>query len=160
MATTIKEATLYNDYNVNEEDYRECYQEYCDMNDITPEDDTPMDYINDILRLEWDDMIYNIEHSKYEDECVVMGKLGLWFSDREIEPVRESCLSDAIRKCIDKCDYAIIKIVDGHIEVKGIHHDGTNDFKIHCLNKLGQRTEGADLTKECYYRKIKTDFWV
>ena len=159
MATTIKEATLYNDYNVNEEDYRECYQDYCDMNDITPEDETPMDYIYDTLRLEWDDMIYNIEHSKYESECAVIGKLGLWFGNRDIEPVRESCLSDAIRNCVGKCDYAIIKIVDGHIEVKGIHHDGTNDFEIHLLNKLGQRTEGADLTKECYYRKIKTDFW-
>ena len=161
MATTIKEATIFNDYNINEEDWRESYLEFCDINGITPknDDETLYEYIYESLRLEWEDMLYNIDNSKYDNECAVIGKLGLWFGNRDIEPVREYCLTDAIKRCVGKCDYAIIKIVDGHIEVKGIHHDGTNDFEIHLLNKLGQRTEGADLTKECYYRKIKTDFW-
>ena len=159
MATTIKEVTLYNDYNVNEEDYRECYQEFCEVNEIDPKEETPWDYIYETLRLEWEDMLYNIEHSNYDEECVVIRKVGLWFGNREIEPARESNLVDAIKNCVGNCEYSIIKIVDGHIEVKGIHHDGTNDFEIHLLNKKGKYAgENADLTKECYYRKIKTDF--
>ena len=156
---TIKETTLYNDYDVNSDRIREDYLDFCENNETTPEEETPWDYISEILQMEWDDMISDIEDSKYNDECVVIGKVGFWFGNRDIEPQREIYLTDAIKKCINNCDFAIIKIVDGHIEVKGIHHDGTNDFEIHVLNKLGQRTEGADLTKECYYKKIKTDFW-
>ena len=158
---TIKEATLFNDYNINEEEWKKSYLEFCNANEITPNDDDESlyDYIYESLRLEWDDMLFNIDNSKYDNECAVIGTLGLWFGNRDIKPVRECCLTDAIKRCVGNSDYSIVKIVDGHIEVKGIHHDGTNNFEIHLLNKLGQRTEGADLTKECYYQKIKTDFW-
>ena len=34
-------------------------------------------------------------------------------------------------------DNAIIKQVNGHLEVVGIHHDGRNCFEIHLLNDKG-----------------------
>lgn len=155
----IKEATIYNDYDINVDEWRECYGEHCEINDITPEVEIPYDFIYDMLNMEWEDMLCGMKHSKYNDECVVLGCLGLWFGNRDITPTRENTLADAIKKCVSGCDYARIKIVDGHIEIKAIHHDGTNDFEIHILNKLGQNTMGADLTKECYHCKIKEDFW-
>lgn len=155
----IKEATIYDDYDVNVDEWRECYEEHCEINDITPEEETPYDFIYDMLNMEWEDMFRGMKHSKYNDECVVLGCLGLWYGSRNIIPTKENTLADAIKKCVSGCDYARIKIVDGHIEIKAIHHDGTNDFEIHILNKLGQNTMGADLTKECYHCKIKEDFW-
>lgn len=56
-------------------------------------------------------------------------------------------------------DYVKVSIVNGHFEIKTMHHDGTNEFEIHILNKLGKNTMGADLTKECYHCKIKGYFW-
>ena len=157
--TIIKEMTLYNDYDYNVEDYRDEYLDYCDCNDIEVEDEIPMDFIHRIFDEEWFGLFDNLEINKYNTECVVLGSLGLWNGRRDIIPTREKTFADAIRKCVDCSEYACIKIVNGHIEVKGIHHDGTNEFEIHILNKLGQKTMGADLTKECYHCKIKGDFW-
>lgn len=155
----IKEMTLYNDYDINVDEWRECYEEHCEINDITSKEEIPYDFIYDMLNMEWEDMLCGMKHSKYNDECVVLGCLGLWYGRRDIIPTRENTLADAIKKCVGGCDYTCVKIVDGHIEVKAIHHDGTNEFEIHILNKLGQKTMGADLTKECYHCKIKGDFW-
>ena len=155
----IKEMTLYNDYDYNVEDYRDEYLDYCDCNDIEAEDEIPMDFIHRIFEDEWFGLFDNLELDKNNTECVVLGSLGLWYGRRDIIPTRENTLADAIKKCVSGCDYTCVKIVDGHIEVKAIHHDGTNEFEIHILNKLGQKTMGADLTKKCYHCKIKGDFW-
>lgn len=155
----IKEMTLYNDYDYNVEDYRDEYIDYCDCNDIEVEDEIPMDFIHRIFEDEWFGLFDNLELNKNNTECVVLGSLGLWYGRRDIIPTRENTLADAIKKCVSGCDYTCVKIVDGHIEVKAMHHDGTNEFEIHILNKLGQKTMGADLTKECYHCKIKGDFW-
>lgn len=157
--TIIKEMTLYNDYDYNVEDYRDKYLDYCDCNGIDVEDEIPMDFIHHTFDEEWFGLFDNLEKNKNNTECVVLGSLGLWNGRKDIIPTREKTLADAISKCAGGCDYASVKIVDGHIEIKGIHHDGTNEFEIHILNKLGQKTMGADLTKECYHCKIKGDFW-
>lgn len=99
----IKETTIYDDYDVNVDEWRECYEEHCEINDITPEEETPYDFIYDMLNMEWEDMFCGIKHSKYNDECVVLGCLGLWFGNRDITPTRESCLTDAIKHCVEGC---------------------------------------------------------
>lgn len=157
--TIIKEMTLYNDYDYNVEDYCDEYLDYCDCNGIEVENEIPMDFIHRIFDEEWFGLFDNLEKNKNNTECVVLGSLGLWYGRRDIIPTRENTLANAIKKCVGGCDYTCIKIVDGHIEVKAIHHDGTNEFEIHILNKLGQKTIGADLTKKCYHCKIKGDFW-
>lgn len=157
--TIIKTMTLYNDYDYNVEDYRDNYLDYCVYNGIDVEDEIPMDFIHHIFDEEWFGLFDNLETNKNNTECVVLGSLGLWYGRRDITPAREKTLADAIKKYVSGCDYTRIDIVDGHIEIKAIHHDGTNEFEIHILNKLGQKTMGADLTKECYHCKIKGDFW-
>ena len=58
MATTIKNATLYNDYDYNIEDYRNTYLNHCDANGIDVEDDVPMEFIQNILDEEWFSLLY------------------------------------------------------------------------------------------------------
>lgn len=163
MATTIKNATLYNDYNYNVEDYRNAYIDHCDDLGINVEDEIPMDFIRDMLDADWfalfDNLDSDLYSNIYNDECVVIGSLGLWNGRKDINPTREDTLAEAIRHCCHNCDYFRIEIVDGHVEVTSAHHDGTNYFEIHLLNKRGRNTLGADLTKSCYHRKIKNDFW-
>ena len=66
MATTIKNATLYNDYNYNVEDYRDAYLEHCDCLGIDVEDETPMEFIQNMLDDEWFILLYDIlENNSY-----------------------------------------------------------------------------------------------
>ena len=160
MATTIKNATLYNDYDYNAEQYRDAYLEHCDFLGIDVEDEVPAEFIQNILDDEWFALLYDrLENNPYNTDCVVLGTLGLWNGKKQIVPTREKTLMEAIKNCCRGCDYNRIKIVDGHIEVTSAHHDGTNVFEIHILNKRGQKSIYPDLTKSCYHLKIKTDFW-
>ena len=156
--TIIKEMTLYNDYDYNVEDYRDKYLDHCNCNDIEVEDEIPDWYINGKLDDEWFGLVDKLIN-EYNTECVLVGSLGLWWGSPTIIPQRFDSVFNAISKCIENMDYIKVSIVNGHFEIKAIHHDGTNDFEIHILNKLGQNTMGADLTKECYHCKIKGDFW-
>ena len=156
--TIIKEMTLYNDYDYNVEDYRDKYLDHCNCNDIEAEDEIPDWYINGKLNDEWSELVNKLIN-EYNKECVLVGSLGLWWGSPTIVPQRFDNVFNAIFKCIENMDYIKVSIVNGHFEIKAIHHDGTNDFEIHILNKLGQNTMGADLTKECYHCKIKGDFW-
>jgi hypothetical protein len=160
MATTIKDATLYNNYGYNVEDYRDAYIDHCDDLGINVEDEIPVDFIEDMLDEDWFDLFENLYiNNIYNDECVVIGTLGLWSGRKQIIPTREDTLAVAIKHCCHNCDLNIIKIIDGHIEITSTHHDGNNHFEIYLLNRKGQNTLEADLTKSCYHRKIKDDFW-
>lgn len=156
--TIIKAMTLYNDYDYNVEDYRDEYLDYCDCNDVDVEDEIPDWYISRKLNDEWSGLVKKLI-DEYDTECVLIGSLGLWWGNPAIVPQRFDNVFNAISKCIENMDYVKVSIVNGHFEIKTIHHDATNEFEIHILNKLGQKTMGADLTKECYHCKIKGDFW-
>lgn len=160
MATTIKNVTLYNDYDYNIEQYRNAYLDHCDFLGIDVEDEVPAEFIQNILDEEWFALLHDrLEDNPYNTDCVVLGTLELWTGEKQIIPTREKTLAEAIKHCCRGCDYNRIDIVDGHIEVKSVHHDGTNVFEIHVLNELGRKSIYPDLTKSCYYRKIKNDFW-
>ena len=160
MATTIKNAILYNDYNYNVEDYRGAYLEHCDFLGKDVEDEVPAEFIQNMLDEEWFSLLYErLENNPYNTDCVVLGTLELWTGKKQIIPTREKTLVEAIKNCCRGCDYNRIDIVDGHIKVTSAHHDGTNVCEIHVLNELGRKSIYPDLTKSCYHIKIKDDFW-
>ena len=154
----IKEQVLYDDYNVDYDAYREEYAECYDDNSVLNSGDSDSkfyDWVYSCLNNDWEDLFANLKYSKYANApCVVFGSLGLWNGRHNVYTTRFEDISTAIKKCVGSSDYAIIKLVNGHIEVCGIHHDGRNYFEIHLLNKLGENTEGADLEKSCYHKKI------
>ena len=156
-----REVILYNDYDYNLEDWREAYTEWAEDNEvmISGDDDHALyNWVNELKIMEWEDLLDNIKYSKKNTECVVIGDIGFWFGRRDTTPIRFDNLVDAIKKCCYDVEMTKVTLkADGHIEVIGVHHDGTNYFEIYLLNKLGCNTEGADLTKECYYKKIKLE---
>ena len=158
--TVLVNQELYNDYDINLDDLREVYAEITDDNTILNSRDNDSAFIEwvygEYLNSEWIDLLDNIKHySKYGNSpCVIMGSLGLWNGRHNIYTTKCDDLVSAINKCVGSAQNVVIRLNNGYIEVNAMHHDGTNCFEIHILNKLGEITEGADLTKSCYHKKI------
>lgn len=116
----------------------EDYVEWCEDNDIEPTGEDSHDYwdfVNDMLRLEWDDFKANMKYSKYNEiPCVITGHLGLWNGNPDIETVECDTLLDAVEKCSKGVDDIIVKMnEEGVVIVEGLHHDGRNYFEIRML---------------------------
>lgn len=159
----LVDVVLYNDYDYKLDDWREAYAEWAEDNEVTISGDNDSelyDWISKQFNMEWEDLLSNIKYSNIaHDDYVVMGDLGLWSGRRDIVPTRFTSLEDAICKCCGSIDMVKITLKkEGYIEVMGVHHDGINYLEIHLLNKLGKNTEGADLTKDCYHKKIKLEY--
>lgn len=139
------------------ENYKASFDEYIELNelDIKNYDESLNDFINDELTTHYNDLLANIKYGSYEVPCVVTGTIGRWNGRFNMNPQKFETLSEAINKCCTNVDGIVIKLKDGKIEVKAVHHDATNYYEITCLNKLGQMTAGADLTKKCYHKLIK-----
>lgn len=105
---------LFDNYNIEDEDY-------------------------DQLEILWDDFMSELEDYEYNNdtECVVIGSVGRWNGRFNIEVSYFDTLKDAIFKCIEKCDYYTITEENGVINVTARHHDGSNEFEIRRLTKLG-----------------------
>ena len=165
MAKRI-DITLYDNHDYDFDDYKESYKECYELTDEDMEDvsETEIwDFINDSLAMEWDDLFANLKYSKNADTpCVITGSLGLWYGRPSIEPLACEDIESAIRKCANNMDYVIVKQVNGHLEVTGIHHDGSNHFEIHVLNDKGIRAKelieegsgSANLSCRCYHKSL------
>lgn len=141
----------------NTKEYKEYFDEYILMNelDIKNYDESLHDFINDELTTHYNDLLNNIKHASYDIPCVVTGTIGRWNGRFNMYPQKFETLSDAINRCCINVDDIVIKLKNGKIQIEGVHHDATNYYEITCLNKLGQMTAGADLTKKCYHKLIK-----
>ena len=149
---------MYDDYNVDYDEWRKEYAECHDDERVLNSADVDSSFyawVWDCLNEDWEALLSNIHYSKIDGECVILGSLGLWNGRHDVGAVKANSLIEAIKKCVGSSAYTIIKLVDGHLNITSIHHDGCNYFDIYLLNKLGQTTNGANLTKEVYYKKIK-----
>ena len=158
--------TLYDNHNINHTEWFEVFKEYCMDNDIdhTQYDEDSERFLNwlyDSLSMDWDDLMSNIKYDKNNNvDCVVTGSLGLWDGRHEIDAKHFPTLDRAIVACISGCDYIIITENEGVINIKGIHHDGTNNFEIHKLNDKGYdaHCDDKDLNNEKYFDKFDLGF--
>lgn len=156
--------TLFDNFNIDFDFYK---SEYMEVNEVEEEDFNDNDvweWIYSCLDTEWDDLFANIKYSKFADcSCVITGSVGTWRGSRDIYATPCDDIESAIRKCANNMDYIIIKQVNGHLEVEGIHHDGRNSFEIHLLNDKGAEAYyrikyefgNANLEKACYHKSMK-----
>lgn len=155
--TNVKVLELYNDFEINYDDWREEYAEITDDDSVLNSRDNDSSFYNwvwDCLNIEWESFLSNLQYYKHDGECVVIGNVGKWNGRFDIVPHKFECLKDAVLACVKSADNVIVNLKDGHLEVVEIHHDGRNYYEIYLLNKLGRVTSGADLSKSSYYRKI------
>jgi hypothetical protein len=138
---------LYSDNCYTYEDFKMYLNEYKDE-DWCDWEDTDEDFYRwESLQLEQDldDLLCNLKYTKAnEQECLIVGTLGLWDGRKEIIPTHCENLRDAILKCISgDCIVKKIERVGNTIEVDIAHHDGCNCFSIVILSDKG---------RERYYR--------
>ena len=143
---------LYDDYDYSLEEYQQYYKEEYGVEEI---DDTNFtDWLYSGFNLAMQDLFVNLEYSKYNQPCVVLGSVGPWRGRFDIETEKCETLVDALKKCLNGVDFSKITLTKGKIEVIGIHHDGRNYFDIHLLNERGQKTIKGDLSNRRYHKKI------
>lgn len=158
--------TLYDNHNINYTEWFEAFKEYCMDNDIdhtqyNEESERFINWLYDTLSMDWDDLMANIKYDKNNNvDCIVAGSLELWYGRHDIDAKHFPTLDRAIAACISGCDYIIITENEGVINIKGIHHDGTNNFEIHKLNAKGYyaHCEDKDLNNEKYFDKFNIEW--
>ena len=148
---------IWSNYDLDLEDWRESLEE------LYPHysEDELYEKMYDSNAANLDDERCNL-NIQLSSPILVIGDLGLWYGRPSIEPLACEDIESAIRKCANNMDYVIVKQVNGHIEVTGIHHDGSNNFEIYILNDKGIRAnelikEGkgnADLSRRCYHKSL------
>lgn len=80
---------------------------------------------------EWEETLKALDEEQTEDTAKITGKLGLWDGTHEIEPVETETVSEAVEKCLGKCDdITIEKVAPGELEITSYHHDGRNRFTV------------------------------
>lgn len=158
--------TLYDNHNINYTEWFEAFKEYCMDNDIdhtqyNEDSERFINWLYDSLSMDWDDLMTNIKHDKNNNvDCIVVGSLGLWDGRHDIDTKHFPTLDRAIVACVSGCDYITITENEGIVNIKGIHHDGTNNFEIHKLNAKGYdaHCEDKDLNNEKYFDKFKIEW--
>lgn len=158
--------TLYDNYNINYTEWFEAFKEYCMDNDIdhtqyNEDSERFLNWLYDSLSMDWDDLMTNIKYDKNNNvDCVVTGGLGLWDGRHDIDAKHFPTLDKAINACVSGCDYITITENEGIVNIKGIHHDGTNNFEIHKLNDKGYdaHCDDKDLNNEKYFDKFDLGF--
>lgn len=158
--------TLYDNYDINYTEWFEAFKEYCMDNDIdhtqyNEDSERFLNWLYDSLSMDWDDLMTNIKYDKDNNvDCVVTGSLGLWNGRHDIDAKHFPTLDKAINACVSGCDCIIIAENEGVINIKGIHHDGTNYFEIHKLNEKGYdaHCDDKELNDEKYFDKFNFGF--
>ena len=151
-----KSKVLFDNRSINYDEWYSFYEEYCLDNDIICKDRESNDFyewVGETLNMDWDDFFTNLKYDKDNNcECVVLGSLGLWYGRREIQ-ANFVTLKEALYKCVGCGEYITISENNGVIEVIVSHHDGTNYFDIHKLNKKGIELVNKELLYKKHYHK-------
>ena len=157
---------LFNNYDINNEDWVEAFKEHCEINEIELPTDVEnscefYDWLNDQFSMMWEDFLTNLENDTENNvECVVTGKVGRWNGTFDIEAKPFDNLKRAVEACVSNCDFVIISEINGTIDIEAIHHDGTDIFKIHKLNEKGLDAYSIDLdlNNEKYFDKFNINW--
>ena len=133
---------------INEEDYKEAFEDYADYSGDKIEErhgdvctvDSDGNEINTLYAFAteqkesesedfWDGL-RRVKDSAYIDYYVVTGSLGLW--DGRHAGICETfdSLYEALSKCSSSAYDIVVKYEDGAIKFENHHHDGVNYFEI------------------------------
>lgn len=118
----------------------EAYKEFCEINDIEPSAEDSKNFYEwqgHEMHIEFNDVLREIRlyDKKHYGHYYVDANLGLWNGRKSGFNVFDS-LTDAVWACIENMDYIKIELFeDGSIEIRAIHHDGTNCFMIYKMSE-------------------------
>lgn len=126
-------------------EYKE-YVEWCEDNELTVHEENSsefFDWCNTESQRNYDSDREWLAECKIGNRAfLVTGRLGLWWGKPEIDTQYSQGLLETIDKCIGKDIEDVTVLLDiqsGVIRVYAYHHDGTNMYELHLLNKNGER---------------------
>jgi len=123
------------------DDYDELKKDYlinCEETDIEPTENGEIGYFNEILEFcDWRDSISELD---VFNNYALIGTLGLCNGEKKIEIEVNNNPIELIEKCLSSSINDIeIYLINGIIEIKAYHHDGTNHFHLVALNKRADK---------------------
>ena len=139
--------TILNTF-IEEEEYREAFEDYAEYSGLTIKGDTAYDcdgnevktlyeYAEDCIAWEseefWDGL-KKVRDSAYIDYYVVTGSLGLWNGTYPGICETFDNLYDALSKCAGDAYDIVVKHEDNAIHFECHHHDGVNIFDVYNLS--------------------------
>jgi hypothetical protein len=146
------------------------YLEWCEDNDVEPAPDDSDEFYNWCYREQEFDVecfFDNLNYSSKNPVVCLTGDLGLWYGRRDIVPMMfesekingkpTSAITKAVKSCINGCDYFMVALENGVLEVNGYHHDGCNTFYIRGLNSVG--IAGFNDAEEAYEDPEPNESW-
>lgn len=121
--------TLYNDIDISTDDIKNYY----DMSKDDIPTDNDIDYFYQDI---FEELKVNLEEfNKQSNKFLMTGTCGLWYGRQQGGKVLED-----LKDCIDSLyDYTEIEYDNGIINIKTIHHDGTNYYQIQPLSTRGEK---------------------
>lgn len=135
MKKNNKKVTLYTN-EITEEKVEYARQYLLEENGEEPTDSELWNFLNVDDDINWD--VFKREYEKYFNthNFVCKASLGRWNGRFNSGKILTSGWSDFL-KIIGKYDYISIVDNNGHLEVVGRHHDGTDYFEIRELTRKG-----------------------
>lgn len=121
----MKEQIIFNNINVNEEDYQDDFLDWCDMNGYNPEDKDLDNFIQEELEMWLED-----EHINLNKPCgniLAIADLGFWNGRKQGYKVISTNKLNGIFDVLGS-DYNYFKFYCDRYDVKATlhHHDGTH----------------------------------
>ena len=125
----------------------EDYAKMCSEEDVSPKPKDSQAYYDDIADrtdTELDDFKSNLEDSEYNKPCILTGYDELWNGQNTLCPVIYNSLLEGIEDIMRRadCDDWKIILTEGYLELRGLHHDGTNIYELHLLSAKGRKEIG------------------
>lgn len=142
------------------------YVEWCEDNECKPAGKDSPDYWDYVTRerdtlLEnfWAELKYAKQFNRYGEKYMVTGHHQLWWGCPTIVPKVFNTLNDAMEEIVsgDIQDIRLTLMKDGSIEVQACHHDGTNVYYVHRLNKKG--LQGVAAAENRWEDPEPKDWW-
>ena len=121
----MKERIIYDNIGINEEDYKEAFEEWCDMNDLNPEEEDLNEFVHDEMDRWLEDEHWNL--NKPCGNILAIADLGFWNGRRQGYKVINTNKLNGIFDVLGE-DYTFFKFYCDRYDVKATlhHHDGTH----------------------------------
>lgn len=121
----MKKRIIWSNMNLNIDDWRDGYVEFCDINDIKQGDEYDIyNWMVDTNALYLDDERANL-NKQLDGDLLIMGDLGLWNGRANGYKIARANLNAIFDICDDLTEF----YADGReIRATGCHHDGRNYY--------------------------------
>lgn len=145
---------------VNVEDYREDFKQWCEDNGIEDTEENLYDFVDTCIRWDYEDIISMTD--KPCNDILVIAHLGLWDGKHTGYKLLTRHKINSIFDVIQGDYFELYLNEDGEVMARDTHHDGTNYYVFReirgnvdttnlldnlCSNKLTSRQLGACTTR-------------